>query len=64
MIHRCAEHTVVMEIGSLLAVGVGVRTAPREVLLRLAVGVLLGVFARVFLDQRLGGELYRPCRHQ
>lgn len=54
------EHTVVMVLGFLLGAALAMCVAPGDVFLILVTGVVLGFFARGFLDQNLGGELLWP----
>jgi hypothetical protein len=54
------EHIVVMMIGFLAGAGLAMCVAPGDVLLVVAAGIVLGFFAREFLDQSLGGDLFWP----
>jgi hypothetical protein len=54
------EHAVVMFLGFLVGVVLAMCVAPGDVFLTLMAGIVLSFFAREFLDQNLGGELFWP----
>jgi hypothetical protein len=54
------EHIVVMFLGFLVGATLAMCVAPGDVLLTLVAGGVLSFFAREFLDQNLGGELFWP----
>jgi hypothetical protein len=57
---RHIEHTVVMTLGFLLGAAIAMLIAPGDVLLWVVAGVVLGIFARGFLEQSFGGEVFWP----
>ena len=54
------EHLVVTVLGFLVGAALAICVAPGDILLILVTGIILGFFARAFLDQNLGGELFWP----
>ena len=54
------EHTFVMLVGFLVGVALAMCIAPGDIVLVLMAGIVLGFFARGFLDQNLGGEFFWP----
>jgi hypothetical protein len=57
---RHIERTVVMSLGFLLGAAVAMSIAPGDVVLWVVTGIVLGLFARAFLDQSFGGEVFWP----
>ena len=49
------EHAFVMLVGFLVGVALAMCIAPGDIVLVLMAGIVLGFFARGFLDQNLGG---------
>ena len=52
------EHAFVMLVGFLVGVALAMCIAPGDIVLVLMAGIVLGFFARGFLDQNLGGEFF------